>query len=337
MVAILCALVTPAGWTSTAQWVQTPPEVRARDNEMSREYLSGDADAAVEYFARRLRLLPAGTGIGITNLLSFDPDAGQREPRWWRTILVTEVLMQAGMFGRYASSAPIEVAPSGVGLDARFELNSWLISRGLREIVVDLRKSVPPSYVLRLVAIRRAKDLEMIRSWYVLAVSYCQRWKLDAAQRLLAAAVEDFPDEPEILLLDGAMAESERAPSRAETALRAALARDPSLVEARVRLGRLLLVSGRDADARRELTAALGAARAAKHDFGIYFAAGFLADLDDRAGRAASARQLRAEAARHRTFAADPLFKGLTPVDLYNAAQFYQHPARVRALREAAR
>ena len=251
--------------------------------------------------------------------------------------ILTEALMQAGMFGRYASSAPIEVAPSGVGLDARFELNSWLLARDIRKSVAYLRTPVPPSYVLRLVSIRRAKNLEVIRNWYVLTVSYCQRWKLDAAERLLTAAIEDFPDEPEILLLDGAMAESARAPSRAQTALRAALARDPSLLEARVRLGRLLLVAGRDADARRELTAALTAARAAKHDFGIYFAAGFLADLDDRAGRAASARSLRTEAARHRTFAADPLFKGLTPVDLYNAAQFYQHQTRVRALRAAAR
>ena len=58
---------------------------------------------------------------------------------------------------------------------------------------------------------------------------------------LLAAAMRDFSTDPVIALLSGSIAESEGRRNDAAALLRRALAGNPLLVEARLRLGRVLV------------------------------------------------------------------------------------------------
>ena len=290
------------------------------------EYPDGNADGAVEYFARHL------TDYDETGLLEIGP------------LFLTEVTMRANTFGRYARSAPLVPAGPSVGLTGMHDVWSLRAYRAITEGLglpggrrpVDTVGSGDGSPEPARPRTTRTPPHAAARSWFVLTVSYCERWRLDSADALLAAAEQAFPDHPEILLLSGAIAEARNAPARAERKLRAALAADPTLVEARVRLGHVLTRTGRTTLARTQLDAALKAARVSEHAFAEHFALRLLSDLDRAAGRTASARRLAAEAADVRPTgpgAPDPLFKDLDDWALYRAAQFYQQPRRIVALR----
>ena len=126
------------------------------------------------------------------------------------------------------------------------------------------------------------------------------------AHRVLATGLESFPDDGPLLLESGALAESEatagasptytrmmeglvRAQAErqaalafAEKQLGLALAADTTLVEARVRLGRVLAEAGRPDEAARELEAALAAE---PRPYVVYLAQLFLGDVHQRADR----------------------------------------------------
>jgi tetratricopeptide (TPR) repeat protein len=162
------------------------------------------------------------------------------------------------------------------------------------------------------------------RRWYVLVISvYSQFWRTADARVLARAGREAFGDEAEFLLAAGSVAETQMGPyedvdaartalapapvSRAdclvvpggvvtedrrdaEQSLRRALALDPPLVEARLRLGHVLLLENRPTEAQPELERALADARGADHTFVAHLAALFLGQLHERARRVDAAR-----------------------------------------------
>jgi tetratricopeptide (TPR) repeat protein len=155
---------------------------------------------------------------------------------------------------------------------------------------------------------------------------------------------------------------------RAVPTLRRALALDPSLVEARLRLGRLLyqLDGGREAQA--ELERALSEAREAGHVFARYLAGLFLGELHEEARRPADATAAYREATAtlpsglsarmalsHALLVSGHAEEGWSvargafdnsdtnrladtdPWHLYRRGQAWQAASRLRAMREAVR
>lgn len=125
------------------------------------------------------------------------------------------------------------------------------------------------------------REHPFVRDWYRATVATAQRTEFWDAEHL-RHGLELFPADPLLLLLKGAQHEAFAAPlyqavmrgftgqrirpdiddtgaelGRAEKAFRAALAADPSLVEARIRLGRVLALKGERDAAMRELERAL--------------------------------------------------------------------------------
>ncbi len=145
------------------------------------------------------------------------------------------------------------------------------------------------------------------RRWYLAAAmhfhSHAQTF---TAHRVLATALESFPDDGPLLLESGALAESEAtagAPAAytrmmeglvraqaerkaalafAEKHLRLVFAADDTLVEARVRLGRVLTEANRPDEAARELEGALAQS---PRPYLVYLAQLFLGDVHQRADR----------------------------------------------------
>jgi len=311
-----------------------------------RQYLTGDADDAVDGYMRTL----AGDPYHGT---SFGPGArpGSRNPEYrellgW-LLLRTEAGMRARIFGKYAMSAPLESAKHDIGLTGMFELNSLSAYRSIEDLLslakgepryasIDANSAVPHLPESTLPPEVRPQVIDAIRSWYIVTTSYCLRGQLDCADALLAAARQSLGPDPEILLLAGAVAESHHQATAARALTRQAIAGDASLAEAHLRLGRLLAAAGRAIEGRRELDRALAGARKTGDMFVVYFASLSLADLDERAGRKTSAKAHAADAAAVTPFA-DPLFAGIQPDALYDAAEFYQQPKRIAALRAMVR
>lgn len=292
------------------------------------EYRSGDATAAVEEAARRspssLGTLFFNTGQLAMQLAS--ERAAYRLSVAAHALLLTEAGFRRDHFGRYAASAPLVLATPSVGLTGMFEPHSLVSYRLMNEILVTARTDGDPSHVV------------FVRDWYVVTVSYCRYAKLDCAGALLAAAVHDFPRDPVISLLSGSIAEAEGRRNDAIVPLRRALAGDPSLVEARLRLGRVLVAAGQTTNGRRELDRALEEARAAGDSFSHHFALRSLAELDTRARRPASA------AARATAAAAVPPFDVATQAVVggdvwivYRAAQYWRVARTLSAFRGAVR
>lgn len=307
----------------------TPAQIETAG--MYREYLAGDAEKAVEYFAKLARnpLVPPDGSLGLPS------ESLARATDLPSSLFRTEVGMRAGTFGKYAMSAPLESAKGSVGLNGMFELNSLIAYRAMDGLLRAARNALPPAAPGPTPS-DRARAVDAVRSWYIVTTSHCLRWQLDCADALLAGAQQSFGLDAEILLLAGAMAESRGRPTAAETLLRQSVALDASLLEAHLRLGRLLLAAGHTTDARRELEGALAGARASGDSFVVYFASRSLADLDERDGRTAGAKAHAAEASALKPFA-HPLFGGLQPLAVYRAAEFYQQPRRIAELRALVR
>ncbi len=228
--------------------------------------------------------------------------------RWTRAALAvfhTEAGFRNDSFGKFRKDTPNFIHLGSWGLENVFEPHSLNAYR-----IVDA-------------LLARAKeddDQRMIafaRSWYIVSISYCLRWQLDCAGGLFQKALHEFSDDAEMALLDGATAEALMnglskdflgmqlgsvalgelstphgifGPERqeAEWALRKALKLEPSLVEARVRLGRVLFMLNRNEEARHELEQARREAQQSGHLFGRYLSALFLGEMaefeDDLSG-----------------------------------------------------
>ncbi len=176
---------------------------------------------------------------------------------------------------------------------------------------------------------RTAATDDYARAWYRATAAMLQFWEDHAELRPhLDRGLERFPDDPNLLVIDGAMharfagprfqavsiaaAEAAAMPMAAnskvfapapaptfdiqsagnerraaETSFRAALKLDPTLDEARVRLGDLLGADGRHADALDQMDAALARPLPAALHYDAWLIAG---REDEAAGRTADAR-----------------------------------------------
>jgi tetratricopeptide (TPR) repeat protein len=162
------------------------------------------------------------------------------------------------------------------------------------------------------------------RQWYVLVASvWCQFGREADARALVRAGRVEFGADPEFLLAAGSVAETQMGPYEdvddaraalapvpiarddclmvsgrvltvdrvdAEQSLRRALTLDPRLVEARLRLGHVLLLENRLKEAQPEFERTLADARRAGHTFAAHLAALFLGQLHERARRFGPAR-----------------------------------------------
>jgi predicted Zn-dependent protease len=172
------------------------------------------------------------------------------------------------------------------------------------------------------------------REWHVITISHCARWQLDCADTLLASAKERLPGSADVLVIEASIEESRQHTANAMTLLRRAVRAEPNNVAAELRLGRLLLAQRQPLEAETVLNRALTLARAAHHDASRSFALESLAEIDRRAGRPTDARA--AEAATIKSLS-NPVFAGMTPVDVYRFGVFYEQPRRIAALRELLR
>ena len=276
------------------------------------EYLRGDTNAALVQFGRLARaMFQTGQPLRTEAVVA---------------LLHTESGMNTRTFGRYSRSAPLVAARPSVGLTGMFEPDSLIADRLMNDVLA--RATATPD----------AAFSGIVRDWYIVVVSYCLRWRLDSADALLAEARSNFPDEADILLLAGSVAETHGRLRDAEALLRRVIAVDPSMAEAHLRLGRVLERTGRTSEARRELDRGVSLTAKSVDLFSRHFGLLLLADLDQRAGQSVRARARRAEAAR--TMPVDAAFlrrEDLTAWQLYAAAQFWQQTDRIAAIRRTLR
>ena len=206
--------------------------------------------------------------------------------------------------------------------------------------------------------------LDFCRSWYIVAVSLVPPFR-PGHMPLRRAALVDFGDDPEMLLLVGSYGFGRPAQ---EATFRRTLALDPLLVEARVRLGRLLHQLGRGEEAGRELQRAVRDAHDTHNSVMEDLALLFLGRLheDDRRMEEAAKYYRAASAVNPNWHAADvalgilrvaggntddgwaagrrtiedpiaPVPPVLDPWYLYGRAQYWQMEQRIQSMRAMVR
>lgn len=301
--------------------------LNAQVTRLFQQYRSGDADAAVAEFCK----LPLG------------PSYMQRTfgPPLFDALLRTEIGLKLNTFGRYALSAPLVPATDLQGLSGMFEVNSLVAYRDIRNVLAGQASAALGPRGEQIAVLSPGPDpstIDFVRGWYVVTVSYCSRWRLDCAGALLSAAQRDFESDPDILLLAGSVAEAKGQTSEAETLFGRALARQPTLVEARLRLGRVLLGRGRVAAATEALDRAVREAREIHQGFTEHFGLLSLAELDDRARQSTRAATRRREAAAVAPVDRDARrwTDGLDPWSVYHSAQLWQTSQRISDMRRVA-
>ena len=291
------------------------------------QYRTGDADAAIA----ALCTLPLGPSYMQRSFGSPLFDA----------LIRTEVGLRLNTFGRYALSAPLVPSTDFLGLSGMFEVNSLVAYRDVQNVMAGQPASAVGARLAGVAASEPALDstaIGFVRDWYIVTVSYCASRRLDCSDALLAAARRDFQTDPDILLLAGLVTATEGRLAEAEVLFGRALAAQPTLIEARLRLGRVLASRGRLAPATEALTRAVREARESHQGFSDYFGLLSLAELDDRAGQPARAATRRGEARAVTPFdeAAQPWTAGLDRWAVYHAAQLWQIPQRIAAMRRIA-
>jgi len=371
----LAALLLAGGSVAAAQGDRQTSDTGEPFQQLFDRYRHGDAEGAADAFASW-----SDDRVDRDAKLAVDLD-----DHWTRAalaVLHTEAGLRNDTFGRYRKGTPNFINLGSWGLEDVFEIHAYTAYRTVDDLIVRAR------------ADGNSRLLAFGRSWYILAVSYCLRWQLDCAGGLFQKAQHHFRDDPEITLLTGATAEAMMTvgsqdflgmqlgntqlgdvstshgligPERqeAEWSFRKVLKMDPSMVEARVRLGRTLFVLNRTEEARAELEESLHDARRQRHLFASYLAALFLGELIEEDGdlegaisyyREAVALYPRAHTAavalgqalvrtgRGTTgwTAAREMFgdegRGgaavLDPWSVYRGAQYWQEASRLRLMRE---
>lgn len=300
--------------------VQQPPVVewpKSSDTgiDLVREYRSGNPDAAVASLVTRPRIATFASG---------------RDPAEYVAIawLYAEAGMRQETFGQYSRSAPLVPADRVVGLNGMFDMGSVVAYRAIDAAVPLVNGS------------DGGRMRDAVRFWFVDTVSYCLAHKLDCTDALLLAADAAFPNDADMLLLRGSVAESRGRWADAEFALNRALSRRPTLVEARVRLGNVLGRRGRTAAALAQLTQGLDEAARANDDFARFFGGRVAAALHTRLGHREVARTLSRDIATITAYSDASVVRDRTGLDadgLYAAAQWWTHVDHVRDARLAVR
>jgi tetratricopeptide (TPR) repeat protein len=242
--------------------------------ELLEQYRRGDAAAAIAAFARwtpvRIEaeaLMPAGRHDAkvLAALALFHTEAG----------------IAAGTFGRFASRMSPLTPSRGRGFTALFDVHSRAAFRYIHALEPDATPW-------------RAW---FVQQWHELALLHCMRGRLVGCRdEILSRVGRDLDEDPTVLVLIGAGAEPRRvarpgdkrkqipnfyagAGQESRWAFTRALRIDPTLVEARLRLGRVYWVTNERRRAERELTQALAEARAAGLRVETHLAALFLGEL----------------------------------------------------------
>jgi tetratricopeptide (TPR) repeat protein len=243
------------------------------------QYRSGNPDAAVEEFSRwdaervegDTRLLPDTKDLkSLAALALLYTEAGMRNERFGLPVR-TVVLAPLGDRrhseewrrlpwppGDIERQKDLLLGPQGwasrrVMSLSDFDIYSRTALRLIREIVREGRRE------------NNTALLDFCLSWYIVAGSFVSPFHPSTGHMpLRRAALVDFGDHPEVLLLVGSY--SSVGPFKdKENTFRRVLALDPLLVEARVRLGDLLRRLGRRDEARSELERAVRDAHAARN------------------------------------------------------------------------
>ena len=251
------------------------PETGQSFRAIFEQYRNGSADAAVEEFShwdaerveREAALLPDTRDLkSLAALALLFTEAGMKNERFGlavRTVVLAPNDRRDLEEWRRLPWPPGDIERQkdvllGPWSNIRrimslsdFDIYSRTALRLIREIVRDGRKQHDTAL------------LDFCRSWYVVAGSFVSPFHPATGHMpIRRAALVDFGDHPDVLLLVGAYSYGADAK---QITLRRVLALDPLLVEARVRLGDLLRRLGRRDEASRELERAVQDAHAARN------------------------------------------------------------------------
>jgi tetratricopeptide (TPR) repeat protein len=370
---LAAALGTTGRVVATAPRPHVPAEPDARGRASAEfetlfdTYRNGDAEGAVERFSRwegdrvaEEARLPDGddSAHALAALALFHTEAGMRNLT----------------FGRYRDDTGMELHLGFWGLEDVFEPHSYRAYQLIQQLI----------------GIAKARGdrnlLQFCKSWYIVSISYCMRWGYDCGEQLVERGEHEFDgeDDAEYLLLLGSrrsgglrhqepgdvmVRDMQLADMQyARWAFQKALKKNPDLVEARMRFGRLLHFANEQIDAARELERALADARASNHLFAEHMAAFTLGELHEEADEMDEAIRYYRIAfdlyPRGHTAAialgqalvrsghgpegwaiARDMFAGegpgaaaaLDPFAVYRFAQYWQSGSRVKAMREVVR
>lgn len=282
-----CALALAVATGLSAGHAQvgvSPPSATFAD--LFAAYRHGDADAAVDAFSK-------WTPDRVSAEATLGPDITDADSLGALALLHTEAGIRSGAFGRFAPNRPAFLILGDWGLGNAFEVHAASASR----LIDDLTRRARGQHDAALLA--------FCKNWYIVAISFCKRSGLsDCTAGLLDKGNREFTgkNDPEYLLLIGSMSEPRRtagyrddrrqpvswtsaAAQKARWAFTRALSKDPHLVEARLRLGRVYFVTNERERAERELTQALKDAAAGHRAFEGHLAALFLGELYEDEGR----------------------------------------------------
>ncbi len=345
--------------------------------EIFEQYRTGNADEAVEEFSRwdadrvgREATVPSGARDlrSLARLALLYTEAGMKNERFglpvrtvalppddWRHLEEWRRLPWPS--GDIDTQKDLLLGPRSdsrgiLGL-VDFDIYSRTALHLIREIVREGRKQ------------RNTALLEFCLNWYVVAGSFVSPFHSSTGHMpLRRAALVDFGDHPEVLLLVGSYSFGAQAK---QVTLRRVLALDPTLVEARVRLGDLLHRLQHDDEASTELERAVRDAHASANVAIEYLGRLFLGRLLEDARRmneaeacykAAGALNPQWEAARialgSMRIGAGDLAEGSAegraalvismssrsdpdPWYLYTRAQYWQARSRIASMRMAVR
>jgi tetratricopeptide (TPR) repeat protein len=364
-----CVVVLALGLGLSPGHAQTGVSADATFARLFAEYRRGNHDAAVQAFSRwkpeRVKA-DARLGDGVDDVASVAALA----------LFHTEAGMRNRTFGQIAEDELGEIALGGWGLEKVFEPHSYAAYRAVDDVIKRARRD------------QNTGLLSYAKSWYIVAISYCRRWNHDPCVDELIDKGEhdlDGDEDPEYLLLIGSIAEPRRwaypgarlrepasfhsgVGQESRWAFTQALKRNPQLVEARMRLGRVHWVTNDRVVAERELTQALEEAKASRHLFALHLASLFLGELAEEDGhveRALDLYRASVDSVPYAHTAAVALGQALVrtgrhdegwlvarqmfgregpdhepvldPFGIYDAAQYWQGASRVRAMREMVR
>jgi tetratricopeptide (TPR) repeat protein len=280
----LGALLVCAGVLSAAgQGVLTSDASFA---ELLNEYRAGDARRAVD-------VLSTWDEDRLEREASVPDDDGALVSRAATALLLTEAGMASRRFGRPAKGASRFFEPTGWGLQKSFEVHAYRAHALIDALATEAAERHDVEF------------LAWAKSWYILSSSYCLEFQLACTEGLLEKGLHHArEDDPEVMLWRGSIREprirtrevfthqmsaSVTYGQEARHWFRKALEARPSLVEARVRLGRSLFVTQNDPAAERYLVEALEQADAERHVFAGYIAALTLGEMAEAVGRLADA------------------------------------------------
>ena len=250
-----------------------------------RNYRSGNAEAAVRRLAR-LDREQLQTGLTAFTSRVLEEDRSNNPA----SVPETASLITAAAAVHTEAALRTRVPMAADLIEIHLRIATSIVDDGVPVISTRVGPARPnPTVVHRVTP-------EFRRLWYLAVITAMQRLgRIERAASLLEQARMLFPQDAEILLLSGIADEirttqrlvtvdaNERqaALTRAESDLRASLAIAPDLMEARLRLGRVLQQQGKIPEARVLLT------RVASAEDGrqVYLASLFLGRLEDGAGQ----------------------------------------------------